>query len=111
LSFHLRPGLPNGLFPSDFPTKSVYAIVISPVRTTCPAHLILLDFVTVTAFREAYPAPATSAHPLVQIFSACCSPPSSVCVSLSLRDQISQPYNTTVGAGIAQWYSAGLQAR
>jgi len=46
LSSHLRLGLPSGLFPSGFRTKTVYTIIPSLIRATCPAHLILLDFIT-----------------------------------------------------------------
>jgi hypothetical protein len=39
------PLLPNGLFPSGLPTKTLYAPALSHIRTTCPAHLILLDLI------------------------------------------------------------------
>ena len=54
LSIHLRLGLPSGLFPSGFLTKNLYAPLSSPIRATCPAHLILLDFITRTKLGEEY---------------------------------------------------------
>jgi len=54
LSTYLRLGLPSGLFPSDFPTKTPYTPLSSPIRATCPAHLILLDVITRTILGEEY---------------------------------------------------------
>ena len=54
LSSHLRLGLPSDLFPSGFPTKTLFTPLLSLVSATWPAHLILLDFITRKILGEEY---------------------------------------------------------
>jgi len=42
LSTHLRLGLPSGLLPSGFPTKTLYTPISSPIRATCSLHITYL---------------------------------------------------------------------
>ena len=52
LSFHLRLGLPKGLFPVGLPVKILKALLPSSILATCPAHLNLLDLITLTILGE-----------------------------------------------------------
>jgi len=54
LSSNLRLGLPGGLFPPGFPTKTLYTPLLSPIRATCPAHLIIIDFINRKTLGEEY---------------------------------------------------------
>ena len=51
---HLRMGLPSGLFPSDFATKTLYVPLLSAIHTTCPTHLMSLDLIPEIIFRVRY---------------------------------------------------------
>ena len=54
LSTHLSQGLPSGLLPFGYPTKTLYTPLSSPIHATCSAYLIALDFITRTTLGEGY---------------------------------------------------------
>jgi len=48
----LRLRLPSSHFPLRFPTKTLYASLPTPIRSTCLANLILLDLITRITYGE-----------------------------------------------------------
>ena len=104
LSTHLRLGLPSGLFPSGFTTRTLYAPLSSIVRVTYPTHLILLDFITRTILGEEYRSLSSSLCSLLHspvtssllgpniLLNAIFSNTLSFLSSLNVSDQLSHPY-------------------
>ena len=79
----------------------------SPIRATCPAHLILLDFITRTILREEYKSFSSSLCSLLHspvtssllgpniLLNTMFSNTLSFLSSRSVNDQVSHPYKTT----------------
>ncbi|PNF35255.1 hypothetical protein B7P43_G04797 [Cryptotermes secundus] len=89
----------SGLFPSGFPTIILHAFLLSPIRTACPAHLILLNLIILIILGEQHKLRGSSlcsfqqtlfSPLLVPIFSfiTLFSNSLSLCYSLSFRDQV-----------------------
>jgi len=106
LSAHLCLCLPFILFPSGFPTKTMYTPLVSPKHATCPAYLILLDLITRTILGEQYRSLNSSLcsflHSPVTLSlvgpnilpNALFSDTLSLRSSLSVSDQVSDPHKT-----------------
>lgn len=51
--FPFKPSLPNGPFPSGFPTKMMYEFLVSPIYVTCLPH-IFISSIILAIFSEEY---------------------------------------------------------
>ena len=98
---------PSGLFPSGFPTKPLYTSLLSLIRATCPAHLMLVDLITQTILGGEdrslnyslfyfFHSPVTFSllNPSVLLSTLYCNT-LSLHSSPDVSDQVSHPYKTT----------------
>ena len=113
LKNHLRLVLPSGLFPSGFTTKILYTPLLSPIRATCLAYLILLDFITRTILGKEYRSLSSSLCSLLHspVTSSLLGPNTllntlfsnalSLLSSLNVSDQFSHIQNNTQNSACA----------
>ena len=107
LSSCLHLGLPSSIFPSGFPTRSLYTPLLSPVHVTCPSHLICLNLIIWIVFGEEYrslssslcsfphsPGNSSLLGPDI-FFSTLFSNPLSLSFPISVCDQVSHSHSTT----------------
>jgi hypothetical protein len=132
LSSHLCLRIPSGLFPLGFPTRILFAFLISTTRSTCLIHLIPLNLITVTIFGETYKLwnsslcsllhpPATSSLLDPNILSTLSSN-TWICVlhavwltrinyAIYSMVQESEPYGQVLNSLASYWGSPGFEAR
>jgi len=99
--------LPSGLFPSGFPTKTLFITLLSLTHATFPVLNIRLDLITRTILGEYYRSLSSSLchflHSLVTssllspniLLRTLFSKPQGLQSSLNVSDQVSHPHKTT----------------
>ena len=102
LSLHLHQRLPGGLPSLGFSTKPLYVFVLSPIRATCSAYLILVESITRMIIGESHKSRGStlcifiesSLHHLgLNIFLGTVFTDTSACALSSLRGVTSIKYN------------------
>ena len=101
------PGFPQWSLSLRFPHQNPVHASPPPIRATCPAHLILLDFVTCLILGEQYTSVSSSLYSFLHspvtssllgpniLLNTLFSNTLRLCSSLNVSDQVSHPYKTT----------------
>jgi hypothetical protein len=97
LCSHLPVGLPSCLCPSSFPTKTLHAPPVSPIRATSPITISAQQYnsrsFSLYSFLQSHVTPSVWGPNA--FLDAVLWTTFSVCSCIDVRDQVSHPYKTT----------------